>query len=106
MVDSGNIFKQIPDDLGEEIYERLVQRNNVKVERIISMGHKSPDTGWYDQEQDEWVLLLKGNASISFDNEVVVNLEEGDYLNIPAHKKHKVLSTSPVTETIWLAIFY
>ena len=106
MVDSGNIYKQIPDDLGEEIYERLAKGNNVKIERIISMGHKSPDTGWYDQEQNEWVLLLKDDASISFDNEVVVHLEEGDYLNIPAHKKHKVLSTSPVTETIWLAIFY
>jgi len=105
-VESGNIYKQIPDDLSKEIYELLVKNNNVKIERIISMGHKSPDTGWYDQEQNEWVLVLKGNASISFENEAVVNLKEGDYINLPAHKKHRVTSTSPITETIWLAIFY
>jgi cupin 2 domain-containing protein len=101
-----NIYKQIPDDLSEETYELLVHNENVKIERIISMGHTSPDTGWYDQEQNEWVLLLKGRASISFENEAVVNLEEGDYINLPARKKHRVVSTSPITETIWLAIFY
>lgn len=106
MVESRNIYKQIPDDLGEESYELLAQSNNVKIERIISMGHTSPDTGWYDQEQHEWVLVLKGNARISFENETAVNLEQGDYINIPAHKRHKVVSTSPVTETIWLAVFY
>ena len=103
---SRNIYKQIPDDLSEEIYELLVQGSHVKIERIISMGHKSPETGWYDQEQNEWVLVLKGEASIAFENEAVVNLEQGDYINIPAHKKHRVISTSPKSETIWLAIFY
>ena len=106
MVEPRNIYKQIPDDLGDESYELLTQSDNVKIERIISMGHTSPDTGWYDQEQHEWVLVLKGNATISFENETAVNLEQGDYINIPAHKRHKVVSTSPVTETIWLAVFY
>jgi cupin 2 domain-containing protein len=106
MVESRNIYNQIPDDLSEEIYENLIQSDNVKIERIISMGHKSPDSGWYDQEQNEWVLVLKGSASISFDNEKVVDLKEGDYINLPAHIKHRVISTSPVAETIWLAIFY
>jgi cupin 2 domain-containing protein len=106
MMESRNIYKQIPDDLSEEVYELLVQSNSVRIGRIISMGHKSPETGWYDQEKNEWVLVLKGNASISFEKEAVVNLEEGDYINIPAHKKHSVISTSPVSETIWLAIFY
>jgi len=106
MVELHNIYKQLPDDLGEEIFETLVQSNSVKIERIISMGHKSPDSGWYDQEQNEWVLVLKGSASISFENEEVVDLKEGDYINLPAHLKHRVISTSPATETIWLAIFY
>ena len=101
-----NIYKQIPDILGEEVFEVLVQSNAVKIERIISKGHASPGTEWYDQEQNEWVLVLKGNASISFEDETVIDLKEGDYINIPAHRKHRVISTSAITETIWLAIHY
>ena len=101
-----NIYKQIPDDLSEEVFECLAQNDNLKIERIISMGHASPDSGWDDQEQNEWGLLLKGSASIAFDDEVVVKLGEGDYLNIPAHKKHRVIRTSSTIETLWLAIFY
>ena len=101
-----NIYKQIPDDLSEEVFECLAQNDNLKIERIISMGHTSPDSGWYDQEQNEWVLLLKGSASIAFEDETVVKLGAGDYIGIPAHKKHRVTSTSSSTETLWLAIFY
>lgn len=96
----------IPDNLDEEVFERLVQGENVKIERIISKGHKSPEDGWYDQDHHEWVIVLKGNASLSFENEEVVDLGQGDYLNIPAHKKHRVTTTSTTTETIWLAIHY
>ena len=101
-----NIYNQIPDNLSEEVFEVLVQSKDVKIERIISKGHKSPDTGWYDQEQNEWVLVLKGNASICFENETVIKLNVGDYINISAHSKHRVISTSAITETIWLAIHY
>jgi cupin 2 domain-containing protein len=101
-----NIYKQIPDNLGEEVFEVLVQSKDVKIERIISKGHTSPGTGWYDQEQNEWVLVLKGNASICFEDETVIDLNEGDYISIPAHSKHRVISTSAMTETIWLAIHY
>ena len=105
-MESGNLYKKIPDNLDEEIFELLAQGENVKIERIISNGHISPDTGWYDQAQNEWVLVLKGNASISFENGQVVDLKEGDYLNILSHQKHKVIRTSTATETIWLAIHY
>ena len=106
MVEPVNIYKQIPDNLGEEVFEVLVQSKAVKIERIISKGHKSPDTGWYDQEQNEWVLVLKGNASICFEDETMIELNVGDYINISAHSKHRVISTSAITETIWLAIHY
>ncbi len=101
-----NIYKQIPDNLSEEVFEVLAQSKAVKIERIISKGHKSPGTGWYDQDQNEWVLVLKGNASICFEDEAVIDLKEGDYINISAHRKHRVISTSAITETIWLAIHY
>jgi cupin 2 domain-containing protein len=105
-METGNLYNQIPDNLDREIFELLARGENVRIERIISKGHTSPGTGWYDQDQNEWVLLLKGNASISFENGQVIDLNEGDYLNILSHQKHKVTRTSATTETIWLAIHY
>lgn len=101
-----NIFESIPDTLEEEFFEQLVQSENVKIERIISKGHRSPESGWYDEERNEWVIVLKGEAVISFENGKEVNLKAGSHINIPAHKKHKVSWTTPKTETIWLAVHY
>ena len=101
-----NIFESIPDNLDKEIFELLAQSENIKIERIISKGHSSPETGWYDQEQNEWLIVLKGEAIIVFENGKEVNLKPGCHVNIPAHKRHKVGWTSPDTETIWLAVHY
>ena len=105
-VETANLYKNIPDKLEEEIFELLVQGENVRIERIVSYGHRSPGTGWYDQAQNERVLVLKGNANISFENGRVADLEVGDYLNIPSHQKHKVIRTGATTESIWLVIHY
>ena len=101
-----NIFESIPDNLDEEVFEQLIQSEHVKIERIISKGHRSPESGWYDQEQNEWVIVLKGEAVISIEDEIDVNLKAGSHINIPAHKRHKVSWTDPETETIWLAVHY
>ena len=101
-----NIFSEIPKDLKEEIFEDIIKTNNLKIERIISHGHTSPKTGWYESEQNEWVIVLKGEAILSFENSEDVRLNAGDYINIPALKKHKVSWTLPNEETIWLAIHY
>ncbi|MCW8996371.1 MAG: cupin domain-containing protein [Psychromonas sp.] len=101
-----NIFAAIPDDLSAEVFEKLVENKNVKIERIISKGHRSPDTGWHDQVRNEWVLVLRGAAIIAFDNGSSISLKEGDYLNIEAHQKHKVAWTTPEQETLWLAVHY
>jgi cupin 2 domain-containing protein len=103
---SENIFASMPANLDDESVDVLLQRESLKIERIISKGHISPDTGWYDQENDEWVLLLKGAAVINFENENDVNLVVGDYVNIPSHTKHRVKWTDPEMETIWLAVHY
>jgi len=103
---SENIFTSVPANLDDESIDVLLQRENLKIERIISKGHMSPDTGWYDQKDDEWVLVLKGAAVISFENDTEVNLAVGDYVNILAHTKHRVKWTDPDTETIWLAVQY
>ena len=102
----GNIYSQIPQDLSEEVFEVLAHNQQVKIERIVSKGQSSPDSGWYDQAHNEWVIVLKGAAVIAFEDETTLNLKPGDYVNIPAHKKHKVVSTSVDPETIWLAVHY
>ncbi len=102
----GNIFDSIPDNLDEEVFDFLLQNNHFKIERIISKDQSSPKFGWYNQDKNEWVIVLKGEALISFENDEEVNLKVGSYLDIPAHTKHKVKWTDPETETIWLAITY
>ncbi len=101
-----NIFSEIPVDLQDEIFEDIIKTDNLKIERIISNGHTSPKTGWYESEQNEWVIVLKGKAVLSFENSEDVKLNAGDYINIVAFTKHKVSWTLPNAETIWLAIHY
>lgn len=101
-----NIFDAIPENIESEIFERIVDNENIRIERIISKGHSSPESGWYDQDRNEWVMVLKGEARLSFADESSVYLKAGDFLDIPAHKKHRVDWTDPDTETIWLAIHY
>ncbi len=101
-----NLFGNIPSNLSEELFEVLVESPSVKIERILSQGHTSPDTGWYDQDRNEWVIVLKGSATLMFEDNTTVDLSEGDTLNIPAHKKHRVIKTSASPVTVWLAVHY
>ncbi|MGB3694967.1 MAG: cupin domain-containing protein [Spirulinaceae cyanobacterium] len=103
---ANNLFDKIPTNLENEVFEQLVKSDHIRIERIISKGHTSPEFGWYEQKQNEWVIVLKGQAILSFANESSVNLQEGDYINIEAYKKHKVEWTDPNIETIWLAVHY
>lgn len=101
-----NIFNAIPKNLKAEVFERLVESDAVRIERIISKGHKSPEAGWYDQDENEWLIVLRGEAILLFEDNSSLTMKEGDFINIPAHQKHKVKWTAPNIETIWLAIFY
>lgn len=100
-----NLFSSIPIDLPDELTETLVQANVVRIERIVSHGHASPEGFWYDQEQNEWVLLIQGAARLRFENEMV-EMKPGDWINISAHRKHRVEWTTPDEPTVWLAVFY
>ena len=77
-----NIFESMPANPDEEVVDLIAQNENAKIERIISRGQTSPVSGWYDQEKDEWVLVLKGEAIISFDNGKEVNLKAGDHIKV------------------------
>jgi cupin 2 domain-containing protein len=101
-----NIYTAVPRNLEQEVFEQLGGNACVTIERILSKGQISPPSGWYDQEKSEWVLILKGKAVLAFENQESINLNEGDFINIPPHKKHKVEWTDPDSETIWLAVHY
>ncbi|MBF0121696.1 MAG: cupin domain-containing protein [Desulfobacterales bacterium] len=102
-----NIFEDIPKDLSNELFEDILRSKNFRIERIVSKGHRSPEGFWYDQEQNEWVILLKGSAGLRFENEdKIIELTAGDYINIPSHVKHRVEWTDLDQEAIWLAIYY
>ena len=103
----GNIFSRVPADLPDELFEDIVATGGVKIERILSQAHSSPPGFWYDQEESEWVILLRGSAGILFEgSDETIVLKPGDWLNIPAHRKHRVEWTDPGEKTIWLAVHY
>ena len=101
-----NIFSEIPNSLKEELFEDIISTENIKIERIISDGHSSPKEGWYESEQNEWVIVLEGDAILTLESGENITLKRGDYYNISAFTKHKVSQTSKSEKTIWLAIYY
>jgi len=102
-----NLFSNIPDSFPDEIIETLLEKKNLKLERILSSGQSTPAGKWFDQETDEWVVLLKGKAGLRFENESkVIELTPGDHLMIPAHKKHRLEWTDEKQKTVWLALHY
>ena len=100
-----NLFADLPQQLPDELSTTLLEAANVRIERIVSHGHASPADFWYDQPQHEWVIVLKGAARLQFEDGMV-EMKVGDFVNIPANKKHRVEWTMPNEPTIWLAVFY
>ncbi len=100
-----NLFADLPTPLLDELYTTLLNADNVRIERIVSHGHASPEGFWYDQEQHEWVIVLKGAARLEFEDGLV-EMKPGDFVNIPAHKKHRVEWTRADEPTVWLAVHY
>lgn len=106
-METGNLFHAIPASLPDEISECLLQSGSVRIERIVSRGQHSAPGFWYDQSEHEWVLLLKGEAMLRFEQgKQTVLLTPGSYVNIAAHERHRVESTAVDQESVWLAVFY
>lgn len=105
---TNNLFANLPAQLPQELCEVLAESSSqsVRIERIISTGHHSPPDFWYDQHQQEWVVVLQGQARFSYDDGQSWTLGPGDYLLIPARQKHRVDWTTPDLPTVWLAIFF
>jgi cupin 2 domain-containing protein len=102
-----NLFADLPRSLLEEQFEDLLTGDGFKLERIVSTAHATPAGEWYDQDADEWVVLLRGSAELRFDGELQgVVMRPGDYVLIPAHRRHRVEWTDPGQPTVWLALHY
>lgn len=100
-----NIFQNIPESAEKEIFEVLAKSENAKIERIISNGPESSSDEWYDQNENEWVVLLKGKAKLIFENDEKV-LEPGDHILIKPHRRHKVVILEEKETTIWIAVHF
>ena len=102
----GNIF-DLPTELPpEEFLETLLAKENIRIEKIISTGQITPLGSWYDQEQNEWLIVLQGEGELGYEDGSRIKLTRGDYLYIPAHQKHRVEYTSTEPPCIWLTIFF
>lgn len=108
-VNRSNLLQDLPTALPDEVMQDLVCRDGVRIERIVSHGQASAPDDWYDQDENEWVLLLAGAARLQIDDEgerTLVILKPGDHYLLPAHLKHRVDWTTPHEPTVWLAVWW
>jgi cupin 2 domain-containing protein len=101
----GRLGEGVPERLPEELVETVARGPGVRVERIVSRGHRSPDGFWYDQPEDEWVALVAGSATLLLADGRRVELRPGDWVDLPAGTRHRVERTDPDADTIWIAVF-
>ncbi len=97
-----NLLSPLPPPGTDEHFETLLSRSGLRLERIVSHRHTSPPGFWYDQGHDEWVMLVQGHAELAFEDGEHLALHAGDWLLIPAGRRHRVASTGP--DTVWLAL--
>ncbi|HKP59036.1 MAG TPA: cupin domain-containing protein [Polyangiales bacterium] len=98
LISRGNLFATPVPNSGER-FDELARFGNTTIERIVSSAEPGGDP--YDQTQDEWVVLLAGQARLEVAGRLV-QLGPGDHLSLPAHTPHRVVSTSE--GAVWLAV--
>ncbi len=101
-----NLFANLPAHLPDELCSVLAENRQIRIEKIVSAGHSRPKDFWYDQDEDEWVVVLMGESKLAFENAEVMFLKPGDHVLIPAHQRHRVEWTIPDEPTVWLAVFF
>ncbi len=82
-----------------EAFTELLSTPKAKIMRIVS-SDTPPDTLCV-QEEDEWVVVLEGEAVLEIDGKEKV-LQRGDHCFIPTKTPHRVLKTQH--GTLWLAV--
>lgn len=102
---AGSLFADVPRRLAAERLDAVLTLPGVRIERIVSTGQTTPAGEWFDQAWDEWVLVVAGTAEVLLEpEETPRRMTAGDYLFIPARRRHRVTFTDPAQPTIWLAI--
>ena len=105
---SGSLIGDLPSQpLPDEVVTLLLARQDLRIERIVSSGQTTPEGHWYDQERDEWVLVIAGAARLRIEGEASDRkLGQGDWILLPAHCRHRVTWTRAEPPTVWLAIHF
>jgi cupin 2 domain-containing protein len=106
MIAVHNLFAGILPEMPEEFFQEILRTETFRIERIISRGQASPPGFWYDQQTEEWVLLVSGSGTLGFDDDRTIDLKPGDHLFIPRRVRHQVERTDPEQETVWLAVHW
>jgi len=101
----GNLFVNRDAGRAAEAVEALLESPSVRIERIASFGQASPPDFWYEQEEDEWVALLEGEARLEWDDGRSRKMVPGDWIFLPSRERHRVAWTAPDRPTLWLAVF-
>ena len=101
---SGNIFDPPNQSNDIEVFTSLFESDSIRIEKINGLRPYTKPGKWYDQADDEWVILLQGDAVIEFRDKKTVALQAGDFIFIPAHKAHRIKETSKTRNCLWLAI--
>jgi len=101
-----NLFDAMPAPGGaEEAFDDLLAVPGLRIERVVSQGHVSPPDFWYEQDWDEWVMVIEGEAHLQIEGrEEPLRLLAGDHAWLPAGRRHRVSYTRPQPPTIWLAV--
>jgi len=97
-----NIFTPNRDNTKNEHFDTLLLTKNIHIEKITSHGQTSEQ--WYEQDGDEWVVLIEGEGRLLFEDGSELTLQKGEHVHIPKRQKHKVIYTSE--PAIWLAIHF
>ncbi len=106
-MEAGQIFANVVASAAEESSDEILRRGPLRIERIVSCGQASPPGFWYDQDEGEWVLVLRGRAGLEIEGrDGVFEMGPGDYVDLPAHCRHRVAWTAEDEPTVWLAVFY
>ena len=107
-IETANLFDHAPTGAAGEVSTTLLEAAGAsRLGRIVSTGQATPDGEWYDQDDNEWVVVLQGSAGLRFEGEDAVRvLAAGDHVDIPAHRRHRVEWTDADEPTVWLALHY
>lgn len=95
-----NLYEFVAQETERETI--LYEDETIRIVTINSSHHTTPIDAPYDQEEDEWVSILEGEAELKVEN-TIIPLHKGDHYMIKAHQKHWVTYTS--NRCIWLCVF-